>query len=1022
MPEPQYRRVTIALSEFLKSRPFYELDTDRIVSKSQKDKITEMLFYRQLRWIKVAVSGGLAIFLATSVAAEDIQIRDWHVEDGLPDGTVTSMALGADGFLWLGTPSGLARFDGAEFRHIDGLPEKEISGLTFDENGALWITGKTGVVIRHGDGRIEQADRGSKSLQRVGEDISAEYPLWLARFPIAVSGTQKIWSLNGSLLNDRRGEIWRIESNIVSRLDGETWTTMSEQQGTWSWGCACIDAKEGIWVTGIGPKSSLRKLWHLTADGVDPKSIELPNGVGTETKPISAVVLDRHGRFWLSNWWGGIWRSTPDGHWEQVVEDGPLARCVITGLLEDRQGAIWVATLGEGLHRIAPKIAEMVMPPDTGERYLVLSSCGDQKGRLWFAVADDAIYSHDATGLQRYSKEEGLDSSAVHAVWADRMGAVWAGTEDGLYVLTKDKFARCEVPTGGVVAFFEDRAGGLWMGDHGGKGALWHREPNGKWAMLRPQDDNAQLDIRCIAEDAEGTVWVAAYGTGLWRVVDGQLHNANKMLGINRKDLRSVFGDTVGGLWLGTLYGGLWHWQDNTLSHYSRADGLPDDSILGITEDGRGGLWFSSSNGVFGCSREMLAAKNAGGPPLLCWRVTPEEGLANRGCSGGGQPVISRLGANAICVANMVGVAIIRPKRAVGDDTTQEVRVESVLADSSPLSLGNPSLSAPASVRRFEFEYAAPDLGGARNQRFRYRLEPLDGDWLDAGSERRVAYSRLAPGTYHFRVMVGGADGGWRESTQPIVLLVTPRFWQTPWFAPVTVAVIVALLGIWGVWWTRSRMRRRLEVVEMGHAIERERARIARDIHDDLGTNLTEILMISEAETEEPADATKRLQRIGSKTRSLIQSLDEIVWAVGPANDNLPKLADYICAVSEELCESAGVRCWHEVPPDLPMIPLPVDYRHQVFLMVKEAFNNTLKHAKATESWLLIQVVNRELRIEVRDNGCGISSNSSAHVGNGLSNMRTRIESLGGRMDIRSEPATGTKVLFAIPLPHRFTG
>lgn len=973
---------------------------------------------RWLGWIRTPLGAGLAVLWATGVAAEDFQIRDWHVEDGLPDGTVTSMAQGPDGCLWLGTPSGVARFDGAGFRRLDGLPEREISGLTFDDDGALWIAGRTGVVIRRPDGRIEPVDAEPGALQRADGGGTTDYPVWFARSPLAVSGIGQVWCPNNSVLRDRVGGIWRIRPNEVSCFDGKDWTPAGGQaQGAWSWGCACVDSGDGIWVIGAGTGSPGWKLWHLTEIGVDRKSVPLPQGVDTVTKPISAVVLDRHGRFWLSDWWGGLWRGTADGDWTRVVRDGPLARCVVTGLLEDRQGAIWVATLGEGLHRIAPKVAEMVIPPESDERALVVSACGDRAGRLWFAVGDDAIYRHDTTGLRRYGKEEGLGSAAVHAVLVDRTGAVWAGTEDGVFVLTDERFARCEVPTGGVVAFFEDRAGGLWLGDHGGKGSLWHREPGGKWTVLRPQDDNAALDIRSIGEDAAGTVWVAAFGSGLWRVADGSLHPANKMLGIDRTDLRSVFGDAAGGLWLGTLYGGLWHWRDGRLAHFSRAEGLPDDSILGIADDGRGGLWFSSSNGVFGCGRDALAAHQAGGPPLLCWRVTPEDGLANRGCSGGGQPVISALGNDAVCVANMVGVAIIRPGGAARDGATTEVRVESVLADGVPLALGEAFLTAPASVRRFEFEYAAPDLAGARSQRFRYRLEPLDGGWLDAGGERAVAYSRLAPGTYQFRVMVGGADGGWRESARPVVLRVTPRFWQTRWFAPVVVAAAVALLGVWGVWRTRSRMRRRMEVLEMGHAIERERARIARDIHDDLGTNLTEILMISEAESAEPADAARRLRRIGGKTRFLIQALDEIVWAVGPANDNLPKLADYLCAVSEELCESAGVRCWHEVPPDLPMLPLAVDYRHQVFLAVKEAFNNALKHAKATEVWLVLQLARGELRIEVRDNGCGISSGGTGHPGNGLTNMRSRIESLGGRMEIRSEPATGTTVSFGIPLP-----
>ncbi|MBN8460709.1 MAG: hypothetical protein J0M04_23000 [Verrucomicrobia bacterium] len=976
---------------------------------------------------------GWLLASVSAVSADGWQIRGWHLEEGLPDGTITTMALGPDGCLWLGTPSGVVRFDGARFKRMDGIPEREIAGLAFDRDGALWIAGKSGRAFVYRNGKAGEV---GGSVKAGGNPLS--FPAWTGHSLLApcASGGMWVWAergdpvafradrpmdrddwrgvAEGSVVAEASGSVWALRGNDLRRYDGERWFSHAIPGGA-LYEPACADPENGIWAIASGEGG--RWLCHLSSEGAVVRRLSLPEGVGSEAKPVSSVLRDRIGGFWLSDWWGGIWHNSPDGGWEQIVHEGPLRRCVVTSLLEDRQGAVWVGTLGEGLHRISPHVAEMITPPGMDDRAVVIGVSGDPAGRLWIGVTDDGIYCHDSDGLRRYGEAEGLACRAVHAVFADRGGRIWTGTSEGAFLLESGRFERVDVAAGEVVTFYEDREGEMWMGGQGGTGALWHRDGGGVWRMLRPSEETVVLDIRGITRDSAGTVWVAAFGTGVWRVEGDSLVAANSLLGMARSDLRSVHADAQGGLWLGTLYGGLWHWHGGLLSRLSRADGLPDDSILGIADDGRGSLWFSSSNGVFGCARDSLAGYLPGGPPLLCWRVMPDDGLGNRGCSGGGQPVISRLGNDALCVANMIGAAIVRPGGVVRRGTGAEVRVESVLADGIPLETGTPVLTAPASVRRFEFEFTAPDLGGARNQRFRHRLEPLDREWLDAGAERSVSYSRLAPGVYQFRVMVGGADGVWRESAGPVVLRVTPRFWQTRWFAPAVVATAVSLIGLWGVWWTRSRMRRRVERLEMGHAIERERARIARDIHDDLGTSLTEILMVSETESCDPEADRMRLRRIGGRARTMIQTLDEIVWAVGPANDNLPKLVDYLCTVSEELCESAGVRCWHEVPVDLPMVPLAVDYRHQVFLAVKEAINNALKHAIASEIWLKLEVSGDHLHIAVEDDGIGFSRDGVAASGNGLTNMRARASAVGGRVEIGPASGGGVIVAFDLPLP-----
>jgi signal transduction histidine kinase len=217
----------------------------------------------------------------------------------------------------------------------------------------------------------------------------------------------------------------------------------------------------------------------------------------------------------------------------------------------------------------------------------------------------------------------------------------------------------------------------------------------------------------------------------------------------------------------------------------------------------------------------------------------------------------------------------------------------------------------------------------------------------------------------------------------------------------------------------RSRYKRRLAGLEMQHAVERERLRISQDMHDDIGGILTRVSIMSDV-GESAADGNKmargQFERIGKQVRSAVQSLDEIVWATNPKNDNLRRFADYVGRFADEFFENTPVRCWQEIPTNLPEQPLRADVRHDIFLAVKEAFNNVLKHSQATEMWLRITVEDRVVRVAIDDNGHGFRSEAAAESGSGLTNMQARLTGCGGRAEILSAPLQGTKIRFTFPL------
>ncbi len=236
---------------------------------------------------------------------------------------------------------------------------------------------------------------------------------------------------------------------------------------------------------------------------------------------------------------------------------------------------------------------------------------------------------------------------------------------------------------------------------------------------------------------------------------------------------------------------------------------------------------------------------------------------------------------------------------------------------------------------------------------FQYRLENWDSEWMNAANDKRVAeYSYLPPGRYTFHVRACNSDGVWNTDGASVALIVLPHFWQTWWFyfvAGLFAAGVIART-VWFV--SRRRMRRKLEAAQRQQAIERERTRIAKDIHDHLGANLTRISLLSQSahgELENPAQAAVQLDRIYETSRELTRAMDEIVWAVNPQHDTLDSLANYLGNFAQEYLAPLRIRCRLEVPLQLPHWPITAEMRHNIFLAFKEALHNIVKHSGATE-------------------------------------------------------------------------
>jgi signal transduction histidine kinase len=320
-----------------------------------------------------------------------------------------------------------------------------------------------------------------------------------------------------------------------------------------------------------------------------------------------------------------------------------------------------------------------------------------------------------------------------------------------------------------------------------------------------------------------------------------------------------------------------------------------------------------------------------------------------------------------------------------------------------------------------DIRYTALDLSAPEKCHFKYRLEGVDSDWIDADTHRTAHYSNIAPGAYRFNVLACNKDGVWNEQGASLNLQLQPHFWQTWWFGALALSGLIGLAGGSARFATQRKMQRKLELAQRQHAIERERGRIARDIHDDLGSSLTRIMLLgrrAETDLAQRKDVDVHLEKIVSFSRNAIQAMDEIVWAVNPRNDNLDGLVGYLNEYAAQFFQDTGIRC-RLLMPIASQLVLHTEVRHDLFLAFKEALNNVLKHSGASEVHVEVSSVGAAVNIIIDDNGRGfdLDHGQNGGHGNGLQNMRKRMDAVGGKMEIITAPGHGAKVQFSIFVP-----
>ncbi len=1013
------------------------------------------------------------LFPSPLLHARQEQVHFRRLSEGLSQATVNTIVQDRRGFMWFGTQDGLNRFDGYSFtifRHnpsdTNSIPDNYIWTMAEDGNGRLWIGTLNNGLCRYDPERGEfrnfrhvPGDSNSLSNNNVtalcrGADGQILVGTWGGGLQKYDPGHNRFMQLQPAnrrvrcLYRGRGGVLWvgtwegldLIDSGGAAiahfvhdahdpaSLSGDRIISLCEDEAGVMW--------VGTFDSGLNRFDRERR-----------KFVRLAHGAGGARTPgsdaIRCMTEDGRGRLWIGTLDAGVDRLDPArGVFSHFTSDAfnrdGLSSNRVFSMCRDRTGAIWIGTGDAGINRYDPlahefaRFARDPSEPASLSSNVVRAILESARGDLWVGTFGGGLnrrlpgqegfihYAHDRLN------SSGPESQAVLSLFEDSRHDIWIGTGDagldrfdgksGKFVHYRhDAHNPLSLSDGAVMAFMEDREGNLWIGTSGG-GADHFERRSGTFSRFRPGAGNTAPanDIWAIHEDRSGNIWMGTWGEGLYMYNGRQdsltryMHDPVNPGSLSNNTVWSMYEDTEGILWFGTWGGGLdrFDMSTGTFKAYTEADGLPNNVVYGILPDGRGNLWLSTNKGI---SKFSPAAGTFRNYDALDGLQADEfnQGAYCRGADG------------TLYFGGVNGINAFQPDSLRDNPEPPPVVITGfqVFNRAVPANAaGGGTITLSYRDNFFSFEFAALNYTAPEKNRYAYKLEGFDREWIASGTRRYVSYTHLSGGDYVFRVIGSNNDGIWNEAGIALPLHIDPPFYMTWWF----LLAIAALIGVGTYLSYRLRLTKLL-------AIEKLRTRIASDLHDDIGSGLTRIAVLSDVALHQaedlqrtgggstgPGDVTGSITKVGNIARELVDAMSDVVWSIDPRHDTAGSLMQRVKVYAFELCEAKNIALSFETPGERNTASISPEIMRELLLVAKEAVTNIVRHSECSAAQIRLVAGRREITLEVSDNGKGFLP-SEAPAGNGLMNMRSRAVKAGGSFAVESTPGGGTRLFILLP-------
>ena len=945
-------------------------------------------------------------------------VDSWQTDQGLPDNYVNGITQTPDGYIWVATFNGLARFNGVDFVVFDSastpeLPSSRITRVHADRNGRLWILSEYGHLSSWGDGvfhafperiRLLRQDYSGTVWTAGGFDRTNYYYFTNGAFASWTS-TNTFYERFGSA-TDFAGHGWGVRDDCLFSVPPAEPVRAPIPRFDASFGWRLVGSQDrGIW--------AISQRVQKFRDGVWDDYGPLP----VPTKHLAERMMeDRDGNLWIGTGIRELWRLGANRVFQRFTLQNSTAAELGKSMFQDAEGNLWVGTGGSGLLRLKPLALKTYGARHGLKSDVVRSVTQDRDGNVWLATVNSVDWFPADSPAQ--AEPRGLTVSLPWKVYGARNGTVWIGAfskgllrvhgDDRRWFLADD---RHEPPTLNVI--FEDRRGELHLGTPEG---LYGIDSDSLVKVSGP-DNLEAMDIRAIAEDTGGRLYLGLNGEGLLRRTGSAWERFTTEEGLPGNHVWALYMDRDDAAWIGLHGHGLSRFKDGRFFDFSAAIIELPRIINDIIEDDLGQLWFSSNQGLYRASRSQLndlAAGRAGVVDIT--HYSRADGMGSSQCTGSAWKAQD----GKLWFATMGGVTVVDPRALPFNSRPPPAVIEQVLiddriiADTAPL---RNAVSVPVGARRLEFRFAGLSFTVPQRVRFQYRLEGFDKDWVRASGRREASYTRVPPGEYRFQVIASNNDNVWSKTAASIKVSVLPAFWQTTWF-PVLILmliliVIVSLHKVRVSQLSRERLVQENFSRRLIESQENERKRMAAELHDSLGQGLLVVknyAFMGLRETATPEKMREQLREISDTTSTSIEEVRSIARALRPYQLDRFGLTQTLEDAADLLAKAGSLRI--ETQIDNVDDAFSAEAQISIFRVVQEWLNNVVKHARASTARLTVRKDGTTVRMVLEDNGVGFDPAAvmSRPGSFGLANLRERVRLLGGALRIDSAPGKGTRL------------
>ncbi len=934
------------------------------------------------------------------VMAQVYPFRTYSIEKGLSEAVVHDLMQDENGYLWIATGYGLNRFDGHEFKNYykeDGLQSNKIYSLYLDDENRIWVGTNSGVNIIQSDSVktipvLEPLS--SATILAIFQGHFGEY--WFA------TDGQGIWHLNRigllqqytaihglannhvrAIVEDSAGALWFGTADGLTRLHFGNFRTFTAAGGL---------AGNNIRDLAIDKNGVL---WIATSSGLSRYSngsfINYNEKDGLISNRIHSITPDGDGGLWIGTE-EGVSHLENENFTNYSVKDG-LVNNIIYATMRGRENNIWFGTFGGGItlflgEQFANYTIGTGLPDD-----MITSIVEDSEGNHWVGTYGGGLAKVTRSGIKIINTEDGLIDDKVYSLTYDSRGRLLIGTHAGFSILengTFHNYSKEELPFQKVRGIEEVESKNLyWLATYG-SGVVKFK--NGNFTVYDEEDGLAGNTVLALEEAQDGAIWFATYG-GVSRYKNETFTNFTIEDGLPHNRVMDIAITASGAVWFST-FGGIAKLEDGNITAITVGDGLPDEVGYFIIEGKPGILWIGTNEGVVRFDAKKYKNADSEVEQYAAFKLfTAKQGLAADEMNAG---AVYKDSDGLLWFGSVGGLTRFKPGLFSGSSVAPTVNIESVQTSGMTVN-ETKNLKIPSGERNITVEFAGIDFSAPRQMTYKYRLKNSGEDWQFT-KQRQVRYSSLLPGDYQFAVKARNSSGLWSEEAATLSFTVLAPYWLKWWFIALCVLVVLGLIAFV---YNYYRVKKMVE-------IERVRVRIASDLHDDVGSSLTEIALQSDflQTTEAPAALKDSVKQIGEQSRKIVSGLDDIVWSIDARNDTVgdltDRMQDYINTV---LSDKEVIYQFNEMDMDEK---LTVQRKENLYLIFKEAVNNIAKHSNATKVTVQMQTENNAFELLVHDNGTKIDK--SRKSGQGLHNMNMRAERIDASVIFKNQDGFTVRV------------